>query len=54
MIRKILSGAVLWTLLITGLHVHLNIGWSRLASSVKGRFESAPDDSMVVGFLPVT
>ncbi len=53
MIRKILMGAVLWTLLISGLHVQLNIGWSQLASSLRGQFEERPE-SMVVGFLPVT
>lgn len=45
---KILIGALLWTSLISGVHVHLNVGWARLAGMMMGRKE------MLVGFLPVT
>ena len=45
---KILIGALVWTTLITGLHVQLNVGWGRLLSTLAGRKE------MLVGFLPVT
>lgn len=46
--RRILLAAGLWLLLISALHVQLNVGWSRLAGSLRGRRE------LIVGFLPVT
>ena len=45
---KITAGALAWVMFITVLHVQLNVGWERLASTVAGRKE------LVVGFLPVT
>ncbi|MDP6988825.1 MAG: hypothetical protein QF903_05050 [Planctomycetota bacterium] len=45
---KILLGSCLWVMLITSLHVQLNVGWTRLASMLAGRQE------LIVGFLPVT
>lgn len=45
---KILIGAIIWTTLITGLHIQLNVGWGRLVALMQGRGE------MLVGFLPVT
>ena len=46
--RKVVLGALLWALLITLLHVQLNVGWARLGRQILGRKE------LVVGFLPVT
>ncbi len=45
---KILVGAVAWLVLISGMHVHLNVGWGRLVGLFQGRQE------LLVGFLPVT
>jgi len=42
------AAALAWVLFITTLHVHLNVGWERLAGMIEGRKE------LVVGFLPVT
>jgi hypothetical protein len=38
---------------ITLLHVHLNVGWARLADHVRVLF-GADRQELVVGFLPVT
>lgn len=51
--RKVLIGAVLWTLLITLGHVQLNVGWSRLADEMRILFGQERQE-LVVGFLPVT
>lgn len=45
---KVLLGALAWTLLITAMHLQLNVGWERVKATLLGRNE------MVVGFLPVT
>lgn len=50
---KILSTAVAWLLIITLLHVQLNVGWARLAD--KARVWMGGDrQELIVGFLPVT
>lgn len=53
MIRKVLIGSVLWTILISCLHVQLNVGWSELVQRVKAQFGEERQE-LVVGFLPVT
>jgi hypothetical protein len=51
--RKILLGALLWTLLISLAHLHLNIGWAAFGAQVKRLF-SGERGELLVGFLPVT
>lgn len=51
--RRVLIGAVLWTLLISLAHVQLNVGWRALAKNL-GLAGSSARAEMVVGFLPVT
>ncbi len=53
MIRKVLLGSILWTLLISVLHVQLNVGWSKLARDLQSQLGEKTDE-LVVGFLPVT
>lgn len=53
MIRKVLLGSILWTLLISVLHVQLNVGWSNLAREFQSQLGEETDE-LVVGFLPVT
>lgn len=51
--RKVFFGALAWLVLVSALHLHLNVGWARLASNVRvllGR--ERPE--LIVGFLPVT
>ena len=51
--RRVLIGAVLWTLLISAAHVQLNVGWRGLWKSL-GVLRGTERAEMVVGFLPVT
>ncbi|MCA8943066.1 MAG: hypothetical protein R3F34_04690 [Planctomycetota bacterium] len=51
--RKVLFGTIVWTLLITLLHVQLNVGWSRLVHEAKV-LVSGEREELIVGFLPVT
>ena len=51
--RKVLFGSLVWTVLITVLHVQLNIGWAALRHEVDLR-RGAVREELVVGFLPVT
>jgi len=51
--RKMLTGAGIWLLLISVLHVQLNVGWGQLASSVRVRL-GLERPGLSVGFLPVT
>ncbi len=53
MIRKVMLGALLWTALLTLLHVQLNIGWDGLNTKVKV-IMGLEREQMLVGFLPVT
>ena len=51
--RKILLGSASWLILITVLHIQLNVGWARLGNEIQvalGRERA----ELVVGFLPVT
>jgi hypothetical protein len=45
---RIAAGALCWLVLISALHVQLNVGWGRLYAHLLGRRE------LIVGFLPVT
>ena len=50
---KVVIGSLLWTLLITLAHVHVNVGWGhlrRLIDVARGGQRA----ELVVGFLPVT
>lgn len=51
--RRVLIGALLWTLLISVAHVQLNVGWRALCRSI-GVAGGPQRAEMVVGFLPVT
>lgn len=51
--RKVLIGAIVWTLFITLGHVQLNVGWQRLADELRILFGQERQE-LVVGFLPVT
>ncbi|MFT5687986.1 MAG: hypothetical protein ACJAZN_002220 [Planctomycetota bacterium] len=53
MIRKVFLGSVLWTILISFLHVQLNVGWGELLRKVQVQLGEQPQ-GLVVGFLPVT
>ena len=50
---KIVGGALSWLIVVTILHVTLNIGWARLAHKIEIRFTGERPE-LVVGFLPVT
>ena len=51
--RRVLIEAVLWTALITLLHIQLNVGWGRLKGQIFGIFGEDREE-LIVGFLPVT
>lgn len=51
--RKVLVGALLWTALITLVHVSLNVGWSELRRRV-AVWRGEERAELIVGFLPVT
>jgi hypothetical protein len=51
--RRILIGALLWTLLITLAHIQLNLGWGELKTQILRRFTGERGE-LLVGFLPVT
>jgi hypothetical protein len=50
---KILTGALLWLAIISGLHVTLNVGWGELAHNIRVMLGQARR-TLYVGFLPVT
>lgn len=50
---KVLFVALAWALVISVLHVWLNVGWSKVAQSMGGLFGERRQE-LVVGFLPVT
>jgi hypothetical protein len=50
---RILVGACLWLLFISGLHVKLNVGWERMVGELQQIF-GAEREELLVGFLPVT
>ncbi len=51
--RRVLIGAIFWTLLISLAHVQLNVGWRELWKSLRVMSGSERAE-MIVGFLPVT
>ena len=51
--RRVLIGALLWTLLISASQVHLNVGWRALARNF-GFAGDSERAELLVGFLPVT
>ncbi|MCA8981018.1 MAG: hypothetical protein H6831_00320 [Planctomycetes bacterium] len=51
--RKVFLGAILWTLLITVVHVSLNVGWTQLGKQVEV-LTGQRRQELIVGFLPVT
>lgn len=51
--KKVLLGSLLWTLLITAVHVQLNVGWTRLANLTRVLL-GLERSELRVGFLPVT
>ena len=53
MIRKVCLGSVFWTILISCLHVQLNVGWGELLRKARVQMGEQAQ-GMVVGFLPVT
>ncbi len=50
---RVILGALLWTLLITVLHVSLNVGWGELVQKAKVAI-GVERARLIVGFLPVT
>ena len=50
---KVATLALIWTLLISGLHIHLNIGWDELGDEIAVLL-GGERKTMLVGFLPVT
>lgn len=51
--RKVLFGALLWAVLITVVHVQLNVGWSQLRKEAAILLGEERQE-LIVGFLPVT
>jgi len=51
--RKVFLGAIVWTLLITVVHISLNIGWTELSKQVEV-MRGERREELIVGFLPVT
>lgn len=51
--RKVFLGAIAWTLLITVVHVWLNVGWTHLVRQIDVMFGERREE-LIVGFLPVT
>jgi len=50
---KILIGALLWTALVSALHVRMNIGTAALVSGIRVIL-GLERQQLYVGFLPVT
>lgn len=50
---KVLLGALVWTLLVSLTHVHLNIGWGQVTDIVR-EWMGHKRKTLEVGFLPVT
>ncbi len=50
---KVAFVALIWTLLLSGLHFHLNVGWSELGDEIRVLL-GQQRKTMLVGFLPVT
>ena len=50
---RIALGTIVWLVLISVAHLHLNVGWSRSADWVASFF-GKDRSKLQVGFLPVT
>jgi len=50
---KVTLGALIWAIVITVIHVQLNVGWSRLWDRIQV-MRGVERAELVVGFLPVT
>ncbi len=50
---NVVVGSLLWALLITLAHVHLNVGWDQLRRRI-GVARGEQRAELLVGFLPVT
>ena len=50
---RIVTGAMVWVILITLAHVQLNVGWSALADEIRVLL-GMQRQSLIVGLLPVT
>jgi hypothetical protein len=50
---RVLVGSLIWLVLITVSHVHLNVGWARMVSKMRV-FVGVERPELIVGFLPVT
>lgn len=50
---KVLLGSLAWLIVITVLHVQLNVGWRELVRQTRTLFGWQRSE-LVVGFLPVT
>lgn len=51
---KVLLGSLAWLVLVTLLHVQLNVGWTRLGDGVRRLLLGGERTELLVGFLPVT
>ena len=51
--RRVFFGALAWAVLITVVHVQLNVGWATLRHEIDVR-RGAVREELIVGFLPVT
>ncbi len=50
---KVLLGALLWTLVVSAAHLHLNIGFDQLREIVR-EWMGHKRKTLEVGFIPVT
>lgn len=50
---RVITGSIVWLVVVTVLHVQLNVGWARVASHVRVLLGSERAQ-LYVGFLPVT
>lgn len=50
---RIVLGSIVWTLLVTCLHLWANVGFDRVGASVR-QLMGIERSSLRVGFLPVT
>lgn len=51
--RKVLLGSLAWLVMITLVHLQLNVGWSSLSRQLSVMVGEEREE-LVVGFLPVT
>ena len=50
---KVILGSLVWVVLISVLHIQLNVGWARLGARARVMLGWERRE-LVVGFLPVT